>query len=252
MVPERGKLHLPIPAGCLPYPFHRTEQAIQFELVFLPGQCSLSLCQFVLFSGPGSGACFGRTSSPWSGPFPLPPPPAEFPSTLVRRSLRYLWACPTSLVRSSLSYPLGFTARPSVPSPKGESGISRFPCRKFPDVRRVFDHVGPIHPSPYLSVSCCLPYTMTPSAPHSSCNFRGSIPAPPFPLSTLRRYPYEYLRMTRGQCGWLILHCMELSSTTFCRSPGAPLYFKGLIFMLLDFFDFGTSFQRSLPNVLQL
>lgn len=38
------------------------------------------------------------------------------------------------------------------------------------------------------------------------CIFRGSIPGPPFPLSTLRLYPYGHLRMTRGRCGWLCLH----------------------------------------------
>ena len=48
--------------------------------------------------------------------------------------------------------------------------------------------------------------------------FRGSIALPALPLSTLRLYPYEDKRMTRGQCGSLHLHCMELSSTTPHRS----------------------------------
>jgi hypothetical protein len=57
-----------------------------------------------------------------------------------------------------------------------------------------------------------------------SAYFPGSIPGPPFPLSTLRPCPYEHVRMTRGQCGWLCLHRMELSPTTLCRSPGTPTF----------------------------
>jgi hypothetical protein len=34
--------------------------------------------------------------------------------------------------------------------------------------------------------------------------FRGSIPCPPVPLSTLRRHPYGWLRMTRGRRDWLV------------------------------------------------
>src|SRR5262249_26213452 len=48
--------------------------------------------------------------------------------------------------------------------------------------------------------------------------FRGSIPSPPFPLSTLRRRPHERLRMTRGRCGSLLLHRAALASATPCRS----------------------------------
>ena len=47
--------------------------------------------------------------------------------------------------------------------------------------------------------------------------FRGSIPGPHFPLSMLRLHPRGRLRMTRGRCGSLGLHRMELSSTTLCR-----------------------------------
>ena len=44
--------------------------------------------------------------------------------------------------------------------------------------------------------------------------FRGSIPSLHVPLSTLRLRPYERQRMTRGQRGWLDLHCMKFSFTT--------------------------------------
>lgn len=54
--------------------------------------------------------------------------------------------------------------------------------------------------------------------------FRGSIPSPRFPLSTLRRAPHGALRMTRGQRRWLILHCKTLSFSTsnqFGRRTGS-------------------------------
>src|ERR1700731_2194964 len=38
------------------------------------------------------------------------------------------------------------------------------------------------------------------------------------PLSTLRRHPRGYRRMTRGQCGSLDLHCKRLALSTPCRS----------------------------------
>ena len=51
--------------------------------------------------------------------------------------------------------------------------------------------------------------------------FRGSITLPVRPLSTLRPYPYGYPRMTRGRCGSLFLHRLELPSITLCRFSGA-------------------------------
>jgi hypothetical protein len=47
--------------------------------------------------------------------------------------------------------------------------------------------------------------------------FRGSIPGPHFPLSTLRLQPYDCKRMTRGRCDSLNLHRMKLTFTTFRR-----------------------------------
>jgi hypothetical protein len=52
--------------------------------------------------------------------------------------------------------------------------------------------------------------------------FRGSILCLDIPLSTLRAYRYRYTRMTRGQCGWLDLHCLGLAPfTTVPACPGA-------------------------------
>jgi hypothetical protein len=51
----------------------------------------------------------------------------------------------------------------------------------------------------------------TPWAPRSYFYFRGSIPGPHVPLSTLRPHSYPYTRMTRGQYGLLLLYCKRLS-----------------------------------------
>src|SRR5262249_30629631 len=50
--------------------------------------------------------------------------------------------------------------------------------------------------------------------------FRGSILCLRVPLSTLRRRRYRRPRMTRGQCGWLNLHCQGL--TPFSTVPACP------------------------------
>lgn len=47
--------------------------------------------------------------------------------------------------------------------------------------------------------------------------FRGSIPNPSLPLSTLHARPYGRQRMTQGQSGSLDLLCVALASTTPCR-----------------------------------
>ena len=48
-------------------------------------------------------------------------------------------------------------------------------------------------------------------------SLRLSIPRLYAPLSTLRRYPRGYLRMTRGRSGSLVLHRNGLSPSTSCR-----------------------------------
>jgi hypothetical protein len=68
------------------------------------------------------------------------------------------------------------------------------------------------------SPSGCEEHVGTPNSPR----FRGSILCLHLPLSTLRRRRYRRLRMTRGQCGWLNLHCQGLTPfTTVPACPGA-------------------------------
>ena len=85
------------------------------------------------------------------------------------------------------------TARdPSTPCESGAPGVAfrPYPRRRHPGV---------------------------PAACAAGHGFRGSIPGLYVPLSTLRRRPYERLRMTRGRCGSLLLQRMTLAFTTPCR-----------------------------------
>jgi hypothetical protein len=53
--------------------------------------------------------------------------------------------------------------------------------------------------------------------------FRGSIPCLHIPLSTLHALRYRSTRMTRGQCGWLDLHCRRLALLHIMPvCPGTP------------------------------
>ena len=85
---------------------------------------------------------------------------------------------------------------------------------------RVSDHAGPSGHSRVSRPSVLPSDFRTASAPRIR-PFRGSMAGLCSPLSTLRRRPRERLRMTRGQCGSLLLHCGGLAPPTSCRSPGA-------------------------------
>src|SRR5262249_29179562 len=60
----------------------------------------------------------------------------------------------------------------------------------------------------------CMPRRHRHAGLHS---LRRSIPRLYAPLSTLRRHPRGYLRMTRGRCGSLVLHRNGLAPSTSCR-----------------------------------
>ena len=138
--------------------------------------------------------------------------------------------------------PLGFPMRSGLLAHPEDVGISRFPCKVSPYMRRVFDRAGSALVSRYRRRRFCLPLTLRASAPGTRIDFRGSMaglhvplstlrpcprgqrPAPHAtasitvpPLSTLRPCPRGQRRMTRGRCGSLLLHRMALSSTTPCR-----------------------------------
>src|SRR5258707_7789721 len=74
---------------------------------------------------------------------------------------------------------------------------------------------GPRDDGP-VPVAFCMPRRHR--HPELHC-FRRSIPRLYAPLSTLRVLPRGSIpRMTRGQCGSLLLHCDGLSPSTSCRS----------------------------------
>ena len=55
--------------------------------------------------------------------------------------------------------------------------------------------------------------------------FRRSMSGLRVPLSTLRCPPHDRHRMTRGQCGWLSLHCRDSASPTSRRFVPSLLCF---------------------------
>ena len=169
-------------------------------------------------SGTVTGACFGRWDSPQPDPFPPQPPPGRISRPFVRLFPWYYGSVrlPTSVHRCRA--PLGFTARPGL---SGRAWDLPVPVQKASVRARGLRPRG-VKVSLALLEHLVLPSVIvdTVGTPKST-SFRGSIPGPHFPLSTLRLRPCGRLRMTRGRCGWLSLHRMELSSTTFRRSSPA-------------------------------
>ena len=144
--------------------------------------------------------------------FTIAAPPAAAP-VLVRGFPRYYGPVrlPSSVHRRRTS--LDFPTRPAAPSATGEAGISRLPRKVFPYVPGVCDRAGSRRALRYRRPGCGLPPPPTASAPRSNL-FRGSIPGPHVPLSTLHPRPRERRRMTRGRRGSLALRRMTLSFTT--------------------------------------
>ena len=154
--------------------------------------------------------------------FTIAAPPAAAP-VLVRGFPRYPAGrpagrgpvrLPSSVHRRRTS--LDFPTRPATPSATGEAGISRLPRKVFPYVPGVCDRAGSRSASRYRRPGCGLPHPPTASAPQSN-SFRGSIPGPHVPLSTLHPRPRGRRRMTRGRRGSLALRRMTLPFTTPCR-----------------------------------
>src|SRR3989441_4627110 len=129
----------------------------------------------------------------------------------VRRLLRYYGSVRLPMIvhhrRSSLDFPMRSAFADN-------HGISQFPSKMFPCMPGVLDLAGSSCNIGIRCSRCCLPRSITPSAPRSFEQFRGSIPCLHVPLSTSRLHPYGCLRMTRGQRGLPDLHCRTLSFLT--------------------------------------
>jgi hypothetical protein len=129
----------------------------------------------------------------------------------------HIWACPTSYVRSPLSCSLGIHSADRSAIRHGQTQDLPVPVRKASVRARGLRPRGARTP---LAISIC---SVLPSEQVDAVGtpkqtlFRGSIPGPHFPLSTLRLPPYNGKRMTRGRCDSLNLHRMKLSFTTLRR-----------------------------------
>ncbi len=159
--------------------------------------------------GSGSGARFARAGCLWPGPFPpSPPPPVARPCSATSQVLR---TCPTSLVRTSSAYVdrLPDTARCSRRN-KGSPG-SRAGCLRT--CAGSLTARGRSTSRDIDALRVAFRFSLQRRHPRGRF-FRGSIPGPHVPLSTLQRCPCEQLRVTRGRCGSLRLHRMKLSFTT--------------------------------------
>src|SRR4051794_27474066 len=158
--------------------------------------------------------------------FPLVPALGSPCSAIGGPTLFARFIATTAGSDSSGSFIIGFGSSPSRcgPAVACHSGQSRglpVPVQGASMHARVSDHVGSSRPSRYRAGSCCLPHTRRTSAPEKH-HFRGSMAGLHAPLSTLHERPHDRPRMTRGQCGSLLLHCDGLAPSTPCRSPGAP------------------------------
>src|SRR5208337_2133184 len=138
----------------------------------------------------------------------------------VRRPHRYY-----ATVRLPAAVHLGLIAHRLLPAvrvlrPTDSNGASRFSCVKFLYMPGVCDSAGPAMHLRCRTPPCCLPYSVTPSAPWIA-RFRSSstsgIPACICPCPTLQVQPRDCPRMARGQDGSLLLSCMTLSFTTSRR-----------------------------------
>jgi hypothetical protein len=201
VMPQRGKSHPLVSTGCLSYPFQRILQVLYAKS--FPALCPEPVLseQIPLGQAPSLHSLRRQESH-------LP---------LFDRFSGTYWPVrlPTSVHRSRA--PLGFTARTLAPSSHGQTWDLPVPVRKASV--RVWG-LRPRGAETPLAMAMC---SVLPSVQVDAVGtpkqtlFRGSIPSPHFPLSTLRAPPCGCTRMTRGRCDSLNLHRMKLSFTTFRR-----------------------------------
>ena len=107
--------------------------------------------------------------------------------------------------------PSGFTARTMDHHPRSVTGSPGSRVSNFRTCTGSSDHAGAETLSQVANDSMLPSGPKTPWAPRRFFSFRGSIPGPHVPLSTLRAHGYPNARMTRGQYGLLLLYCKRLS-----------------------------------------
>src|SRR5712691_3055958 len=109
--------------------------------------------------------------------------------------------------------PLGFTVRTWHECARPDTGPPGFRTQCFHACQRSPTPPGPSPPRQNEVDSIAFRVLGARRHPEVA-RFRGSILCLHVPLSTLRRHRYRCLRMTRGQCGWLDLHCQGLAPFT--------------------------------------
>ena len=169
----------------------------------------------LISSGTVPGTSYGGTASPWPSPFPPPPPPTGVSPDFVQWLLRYYGPVRLPMLVHRSRTPLGFSARTLKPSAQGRTWD--LPVSVWKASERAWG-LRPRGAETHLAITICpvLPSVQVDAVgtPKQTL-FRGSIPSPHFPLSTLRAPPYGGTRMTRGRFDSLNLNRMNLSFTTF-------------------------------------
>ena len=150
--------------------------------------------------------------------FPLARPLPSIPSAAGCPALFGDFIGTTGLSDFPWSFIVGvrpWTSRrvPRRPSPRATTGSPGSRARCFRTCTGSLTARGPVASRDIDAPGVAFRFSLQRRHPGGSV-FRGSIPGPHVPLSTLRRRPHGRLRMTRGRCGSLVLHRMTLSFTT--------------------------------------
>src|SRR5580693_2662054 len=171
-----------------------------------------------------SRPCFAVPHSSWS--HRLPPPTPQWIAPLCSPASQVLSMSLTSSSRSSSATASGLPDAALATVSPGRNGDLPVPAQEMyvhaQGLKTTQGGQGPCDDGP-VPVAFCMPRRHRHPGLHC---FRRSIPRLHAPLSTLRRCPRGHLRMTRGQCGSLLLHCDGLapySLPVFPALSGVPL-----------------------------
>ena len=121
------------------------------------------------------------------GPFP-PSTPQVLPALrelLCSPTSSVLWVCPTSRARASMSCSFRIHIAGQSRFGLAEHGTSRVPCKVFPCMCGVYDRAG-LESADTIAANPMWPSAFRESVGVPEYPFRGSIPDPHVPLSTLR------------------------------------------------------------------
>jgi hypothetical protein len=113
-----------------------------------------------------------------------------------------------------------FRCGPAVSQPPAKPETSRFPCKELPHMPGSV--TTPERQVLALSHLPLLPSVLSSTSASGFWTFRGSMAGLCAPLSTLRRYPREYKRMTRGPV-WFAIPSLQETFTLYSL-PVSPAH----------------------------